>query len=403
MKKLIFYFLLFVALPTKAQVGIGTDFPHSSAQLEVMSTNKGLLPPRMTLVQRDAIVSPVAGLMIYCSDCGSSGELEVYNGTAWTNVVGGATLANPPVITTTAITSITKTSASSGGNITSEGGNIVTNRGVCWSLTSSPTIASSKTSNGTGIGSFGSTLTGLTAGTTYYVRAYATNSAGTGYGNEITFSTLASDIVFNPSLTYGSVTDIDGNVYKTIQIGNQVWMAENLKTTHYQNGERIQNISDNSTWSALTTGAYCWFNNDSNLYKETYGALYNFYAIADSRKIEPSGWHVPSDAEWTILTTYLGGLSESGGKLKELGTSHWYAPNNNATNNTGFTALPGGLRRNIDPFFQYLQEYTVFWSTTIYPGDISCARGRSMNKDDGQASAGYYYKFTGQSVRCVKD
>ena len=142
-----------------------------------------------------------------------------------------------------------------------------------------------------------------------------------------------------------TVTDIDGNVYHTVTIGTQTWMVENLKTTRYRNGEAIPNITDNASWAALITCAYCDYNNiPSN--SITYGKLYNWYAVNDSRNIAPMGWHVSTDAEWTTLTTFLGGTSIAGGKLKENGTIHWNSPNVGATNETGFSALPGGYRLN---------------------------------------------------------
>lgn len=169
-----------------------------------------------------------------------------------------------PEITTTSISIITENSAQSGGNITVDGGATITARGVCWSTSQNPTITNSHTSDNSGPGSFTSSLTGLIQNTTYYVRAYATNSAGTAYGNEISFTTK------------GPVTDIDGNVYYTVTIGSQVWMAENLKTTKHNDGTAIPLVTDPTQWGNLTTPGYCWNNNDETTYKNTYGALYNW-------------------------------------------------------------------------------------------------------------------------------
>ena len=150
----------------------------------------------------------------------------------------------------------------------------------------------------------------------------------------------------------GTVTNIDGNVYKTVKIGKQWWMAENLKTTRYRNGEEIINITDPIQWGALVIGAYCWYNNDiSN--KGPYGALYNWNAVMDDRNLAPVGWHIPTDEEWTTLSTTLGGESVAGGKLKEAGFSHWNAPNTGATNESGFTVLPNGYCYG--PFFNLEQ------------------------------------------------
>ena len=193
--KVLYIFFIAVLSISNAQaqsVGIGTTTPVVSAQLDVSSNTKGFLPPRMTNVQRDAIQSPVAGLVVWCSNCGYTGELNVYNGTAWTNMIGNAATPPqaPPTVITTAISAITTTSAVSGGNVAADGYAAVTARGVCWDIATNPTVAlSTKTNNGTGTGIFVSNITGLTVGTTYYVRAYATNAIGTSYGAEFSFTT----------------------------------------------------------------------------------------------------------------------------------------------------------------------------------------------------------------------
>jgi uncharacterized protein (TIGR02145 family) len=270
---------------------------------------------------------------------------------------------------------------------------------VCWSNTQTPTTSNFKTTDGSGINTFTSNLTGLTSNTTYYVRAYATNSAGTAYGNQVSFLTTNS-------IVYGSVTDIDGNVYKTVTIGTQVWMAENLKTTKYRNGESIPNVTVDATWGALTTGAFCWYNNDAANNKAAYGALYNWYSVADSRNIAPTGWHVATDGEWHVLNLYLGGDIVSGGKLKETGTAHWLGSNTGATNSTGFTALPGGNRNSIGSWGD-LGFWGYWWSSTSHDSyfeissfawDISLTNGNAAFFSD------YYSdKCFGLSVRCVRD
>lgn len=198
-----------------------------------------------------------------------------------------------PVLTTTEVTNITQSTAVSGGNITDDGGATVTVRGVCWSINPTPTIKDSNTADGGGAGSFTSNITGLAIGATYYVRAYATNSKGTGYGSTMSF------------YTDGTV-DVDGNVYKTVTIATQRWMAENLKTTKLNDGTSIPNVTDGKAWKNLTTPGYCWYDNDPKYYGNTYGALYNFYAV-ETNKLCPTGWHVPTDAEWDILIDHLGG------------------------------------------------------------------------------------------------
>jgi uncharacterized protein (TIGR02145 family) len=183
--------------------------------------------------------------------------------------------------------------------------------------------------------------------------------------------------VFNPGLTYGTMTDQDSNVYKTITIGTQTWMAENLRTTKYRDGSSILNITDNRVWTYLTTGAYCNYNNTKSADTiATYGRLYDWYAATDSRNIAPTGWHVPTVAEWTTLTTYLGGDSVAGGKIKETGTTHWATPNIAATNESGFTALPSGTRYYKDGSFFGLGGIGVIWSSaantpsTVYLRDL---------------------------------
>jgi uncharacterized protein (TIGR02145 family) len=288
-----------------------------------------------------------------------------------------------PTLTTTAASSITSSTATSGGNISSDGGASVTARGVCWNTTSNPTISlSTKTTNGTGTGAFTSSLTGLTANTSYYIRAYATNSAGTSYGNQISFITQL-------------VSDVDGNTYTTVTIGSQVWMAENLKTTRYNDNTAIPMVTVNNTWFLMTTPGYCWYNNNV----ATYGALYNWYTVSTG-KLCPTGWHVPSDAEWTTLTTYLGGESVAGGKLKETGTSHWSSPNTGATNSSGFTALPGGYRDFTGAFY-YIGTIGFWWSST--ENGTNYAWFRAMGYSYSYVYRDYYYPQNGLSVRCLRD
>jgi uncharacterized protein (TIGR02145 family) len=294
--------------------------------------------------------------------------------------------AQIPVLTTAATSAITETTAICGGTIISDCGALVIARGVCWSADSMPTVANSKTSDGIGVGSFTSFITGLTDSTTYYIRAYATSSIGTGYGNTISFTTL------------GTVTDIDGNTYLTVKIGNQWWMAENLRVTHFRNGEDMPNITDNTTWRNLTTGAYCNYNNDT-AQVAVYGRLYNWYAVGDSRNIAPAGWHVPSDAEWQTLVDYLGGQVVAGGKMKEVGTTHWWYPSG-ATNESGFTALPGGLRGNFG-VYSSMGNYAQFWSSTENYSNLAwyhylVCESSGVNRYDAEMRGGF-------SVRCVKD
>ncbi|OVE79450.1 hypothetical protein BVY01_02480 [bacterium I07] len=201
------------------------------------------------------------------------------------------------------------------------------------------------------------------------------------------------------STVSNTVTDIDGNVYRTIKIGNQVWMAENLKGTHYRNGDPIAHVTRTSAWSNLSTGAYCNYDNTvSNV--STYGRLYNWYAVNDSRKIAPAGWHVPTDAEWRTLVDYLGGSGVAGGKMKESGTLHWKSPNTGATNASGFSALPGGYRFSHGSLGN-VGYYASFWSSTVYTDDS--AWRRKLIYDGSEVNRTHNYKHYGFSVRCVRD
>jgi uncharacterized protein (TIGR02145 family) len=207
--------------------------------------------------------------------------------------------------------------------------------------------------------------------------------------------------VFNQSKTYGTVTDFDGNVYKTITIDTQTWMAENLRTTHYRNGEIIPEVSDDTAWSNLSTGAYCNYENTRNNDTiATFGRLYNWYTVSDSRNMAPTGWHVPTDAEWTTLTTYLGGDSEAGGKLKEINTTHWYSPNTGADNSSGYTALPGGYRDGNITFFN-IGNGVYWWSSS--EGGTDYAWYRSLYYTNSNVERDGFSKISGFSVRCLRD
>lgn len=200
----------------------------------------------------------------------------------------------------------------------------------------------------------------------------------------------------NNNLT--TITDIDGNVYHTVTIGTQLWMGENLKVIHYRNGNPISNITDSIQWFNLATGAYCDYNNDPSN-SLIYGKLYNWYAVNDIRYIAPEGWHVPTDAEWKILMDYLGN-NGNGGKLKEKGLTHWKDPNAGATNETGFTALPGGYR-TCGGSSIYMGFIGYWWSTDAY--DITNAYYRAMASSHSNVIRGNIEKTYGFSVRCVKD
>ena len=217
------------------------------------------------------------------------------------------------------------------------------------------------------------------------------------FSNQIMIKIIADD---NAIVNCGTVPDIDGNVYQTVIIGGQCWTAENLKTTHYNNGNEIPNITNNDDWGNLTTGAYGDYdNNPTN--SETYGRLYNWYTVDDSRGVCPDGYHVPSDDEYTVLTDYLSGTSVAGGKMKETGLDHWNSPNTGATNESGFTALPAGSRDLADGDFDDMGSAGYFWSSSEHPSYD--AWRRILHYNDSSVSRGNHYKQHGLSIRCIGD
>lgn len=301
-----------------------------------------------------------------------------------------------PNLTTITVNSVTATTSSSGGNISSDGGSAVTSRGVVWGTNSTPTIdLMTKTTDGTGIGSFSSTITGLTPNTAYYVRAYATNNVGTSYGNEVTFTTPIYLYSYTQSQ---ALIDIDGNSYPTIitNCSNQVWTQKNLNVSRYRNGDVIPEVST-ASWPMLTTGAWCYYNNSSSA-GTTYGKLYNWYAVNDPRGLAPTGWHIPTNSEWTTLIDCLGGQTVAGGKMKA--TTVWGVPNTGATNSSGFTGLPGSIRYNVGTFYP-IGSYGGWWSSSAESSNTAWTRW--LNYNGVNASKSFDVKYEGFSVRCVKD
>ncbi|MCK9208187.1 MAG: fibrobacter succinogenes major paralogous domain-containing protein, partial [Salinivirgaceae bacterium] len=379
--------------------------------------------------------------------------------------------------------------ATIGGNVATNGGSEVTEYGVCWGTSASPETSGTKWTMGTGTGYFSDSMGGLTPGITYYVKAFATNTMGTAYGNETSFITLgeapmvlnlgamditpsgatlrasvtsnkllttvtfeygltdsygntllatenpdteqedtvlatltglsvevtyhfrvkaenelgvvySTDTTFTTVLTgiTGSISDAEGNNYGTIGIGHQIWMTSNLKTVLFNDSDSIPSITADSLWSGMNTAGYCWYLNDVG-YKNTYGALYNWYTV-NTQKLCPTGWHVPSEADWTELVDYLGGASMAGGLLKESGTSHWKTPNEGATNEYGFTALPGGKRLDSGEF-DFMQVEGNFWSSESFSTQNASYLFLLYNYPNSLQN--YANKKSGFSVRCVKD
>ncbi len=324
-------------------------------------------------------------------------------------IIPGISSANLPaqfaIVSTVNASSISGSTAISGGSISSNGGSSISSKGVVWSTNSGPSISNNFgiTNEGSGISSYTSYISGLLPNTGYYLRAYATNAVGTSYGNEIYFITnnVVGSIFTNPGLG----VNFDGYQYPSVVLGNgQEWITENLRTSKYANGDSIPNVSDNVEWSNLTSGAWSYYNNNSQ-YESSYGKLYNWYAVADSRNVCPNGWHVPSNMEWTILTDYLGGESVAGGKLKEIGTIHWATPNF-AGNESGLTLLPSGSR-NLYGYFEYIDNNFIgssglFWSSTEHTDQYRAWR-RHVSNAEIHISPDVNFKTTGFSLRCVKN
>ena len=286
-------FLFIAAVANSQNVGIGTTSPNKTAKVDISSTTQGFLPPRMTYAQRNAIVTPAQGLIVYCTDCGTNGQPQYYNGASWRSLDGGAA-TNPPSVTVT----------------------------IC----------------------------------------------------------------------------------------NQTWMTQNLSVSKYKNGDVIPQVTDSAAWLNLTTGAWCWYKNDSATYAATYGRLYNWYAVNDPRGLAPTGYHIPTDLEWNVLVKCIDAAADTsvsiqsttaGGGLKETGTVHWSSPNTGATNSSGFTALPGGLKSSTNSAFLNLGLYAYFWTASEF--DATTAKYHRLFAQDANAYRNSRPKTAGLSVRCVKD
>lgn len=306
-------------------------------------------------------------------------------GTAYGNEIGFVATTQPTlaVLTTLNAVGITSSSASCGGDITSEGNVPVTARGICWGNSPNPTMADHNILLGSGPGTFTTSITGLTASTTYHVRAYATNSVGTAWGNDIGFTTY-NNVPPPPS---------------TVTICSQVWMTKNLDVTTYLNGDPIPEVTDPVQWKNLTTGAWTYVNGDPAT-NATYGKIYNWYAVTDPRGLSPTGFHIPTKAEYTDLANCLGGEYIAGGPLKTVGTTDWMAPNTGATNSSGFSALPGGSRSNQGMYGGFGTTGALWTSTQQSAGN---AWAFSLSYSAYSSSFTIPEKIEGLPVRCVKD
>lgn len=296
-----------------------------------------------------------------------------------------------PVVTTQAITSFGPSWIIAGGNITNNGGAETSEYGVCWNTQPNPTLTNQKFKIGTKkIGTFSTTIHQFLSNTHYYLRAYAINKVGTAYGNEVEFTT---PVYYTQG---GGVTDYDGNHYNSVIINGKEWMAENLKVKHQNNGTAIPYVSDSITWMNLTTPAYYYQKNDYATYGVVYGALYNWYAVGTTN-LCPLGWHVADENDYTQLINFLN-KTFAAQKLKESGTSHWASPNTGATNETHFTALPGGVRgESGKPIGLWGKWWTLNWKTTQE------ALSAYMTYQSNTLTLLANKKNIGMSVRCVKD
>ncbi|MEC4003201.1 fibrobacter succinogenes major paralogous domain-containing protein [Flavobacterium sp. SUN052] len=308
-------------------------------------------------------------------------------------------------VKTYSVFNVTYTTATYLGMITSFGTSDVTAAGLCYGTAPSPTISGLHTTDAVTDASFSSTITALAPNTTYYVRAYATNADGTKYGGQITFTTLASQFI-----TGTGVVDADGNTYNSIKINGVEWMKKNLNVSKYKNGDVIPEVTDPAVWTSLTTGAWCYYENDT-ANGPVFGKLYNWYAVNDPRGLAPAGWHIPTDAEWSSLTTFLGGEAIAGQKIKEDGTVNWAASASAyGTNQAGFTALPSG-----DGYLNYTYVATpaptpadlfkdkakvaYWWSATA---NGSVVWSRNVTFDSNGVTRSGVIKTSGLAVRCVK-
>jgi uncharacterized protein (TIGR02145 family) len=356
-------------------------------------SEKGLVYATTTnpTILNNKLIDANAGLTWNSALTGLMGNTKYYIRAYATNIIGTAygmldsfvTLPIVPTITTNTITAITRTTAVSGGNISSDGGSVITGRGIVWNKSGSPIVGtdSIRTDASTTTGSYSLNPGNLNSGITYYVRAYATNAIGTAYGNQLTFTTQP-------------VLDTIGNQYTTITINGKEWFKENLKTTKYANGDSIENVPTAGDWGLRTSGAWAYYNNDVN--NNSLGKLYNWYAVTDIKGLCPTGWHVATDTDWTSLTANYGTDAAAGNELKA--TTIWTTPNSN-TNSSDFGALPGGGRGGLD--FGDLNNKGFWWSSTLFDASSSYARRLEYNTDTViRYTENNKYGF---SVRCVKN
>jgi uncharacterized protein (TIGR02145 family) len=332
------------------------------------------------------------------------GDIQVWNGSIWVNVpagMPGQTLTispngNPgwqsslntvlPTVSMTGLSEIFPNSVRFNAQVLSDGGGHITSKGIVYSTQMLPTLLDQSVINGIETGAFAGTITELLPNTTYYFRAFATNEQGTRYSNQLLENTTSL------------VTDVDGNIYQGVKIGTQIWLNKNLMVTKYQNRDTIYEVVPDGLWQNLLSGGWSNIENtaDNN---ETYGKLYNWFAVSDERKLCPQGWKIPSDDDWTVLTSYLGGLDVAGGKLKSTGITFWGIPNAWANNVSFFTGLPSGYRDQMGVFFG-VGYYAIWWTSTSNGIE---AWSRYVYNEFNYASKETLSKNQGLSIRCLSE
>jgi uncharacterized protein (TIGR02145 family) len=321
-----------------------------------------------------------------------------------------------PVVVTNELGPVRRTSVECSGSIDTAKYKPLMAAGFCWNTSGSPSLEDNFVLADAWRPEFTYVIQGLLPATTYYIRAYASSLEGVGYGEVRSFTTLPAGftVVYNPASVYGSVSDVEGNVYKTVELGSQTWMAENLKTTRFNDNTEIPLVTGGTEWENMTSPAYCWYENNEAIYKDFYGAYYNWYTV-NTGKLCPSGWHVPSDEEWKTLEMQLGMSQEDadfwelrgtteGLEIKETGTHNWFPDENIAgTNESGFTALPGGLRMGYDGGNIEGEGYVSFWWTSTRYLDYDIAVCRWVLDLQPKIIRVTRDCESGFNVRCIKD
>jgi uncharacterized protein (TIGR02145 family) len=437
---LIIFFVANLSISFAQNVGIGTTNPDASAKLEVKSNNSGFLPPRMTYAERNAIVNPATGLIVYCTDC-ANGEMQFYNGTDWVQMM--VNTASVPFVIPTYIGKWRyqfirdtfynwRAFFQNGGQLQLDSIRVVdyrtsngyfqfnTNNTYTWQTTDSTVYNGSFTT---------ATNTGYAYGTTIKCLGISTipapNDTTRFYIYNLSYPnmTIQRDLLFSlvsnndtviidryyELLKYDVDTTTTSVTIPSISIGTQTWSTKNLDVAKYRNGDPIPQTTDATQWANLTTGAWCWYNNDSATYGATYGRLYNWYAVNDPRGLAPQGWRIPTEGDWNRLVKFIDSGADTtcqycsqssiaGGAMKS--TTGWNSPNTGATNSSGFAVLPGGTR-GVDGTFYDVGINGVSWSSVEF--DNSRAWYRGFYYSHPNVIKYYDWKANGFSVRVVRD